>query len=160
MNRYDMKIHRAVLAILIAAILLSGVADAMSNCCAGVPGACVEGSGRDAGCAGKAAPGRGDCHEAPPPCCGDVPEQEGCAGKPETNGHASPGAFCCATDRCDTLRPEEFLQNAPPSFPAAVLNHEAAAPHAPDPREGAAADFHPPFFLSIPLYLLKQSLLC
>ena len=69
MNRYDMKIHRAVLAILIAAILLSGVADAMSNCCAGVPGACVEGSGRDAGCAGKAAPiARADNSSRPRTC--------------------------------------------------------------------------------------------
>ncbi|WP_373498837.1 hypothetical protein [Desulfococcus sp.] len=136
-------------AILIAGIVVSGVAEAMSQCCGKMPGACITISNWSAA-------GDAHCHEAPPPCSAEKAEPTHCPPAPEAD--EAVGNFCCEIDQCDTLRPDEFLQNASPS--AMVMDRQAGTADAPGISGGFTPDIRTPFFLSIPLYLLKNALLC
>jgi hypothetical protein len=141
-----------ITAVLIAGILVSGIADAAALCCGRMPGPGIASSDpTPVACDTQ-------CHDAPPPCRA---RQAAPAEVPKVRG-AEGGAreTCCKSDRHDTLMPTGFLRSPSPSTPLAldkpVGTHDAAGLGSGE----AAPETRRAIPLTTPIYLLKNAILC
>ncbi len=151
LNRLPQKFSRLITVVLIAGIVVSGIADAASQCCCTLP------ETRATSCDTAVAAGDAGCHPAPPAC--HAPQAAA------TEFPAAPAAdddrrdTCCQSDRCGTFKPAEFLRNPSPP-PLLALATQVGTPDAGGVVGSAAApEIRRGFPQTIPIYLLKNAIL-